>query len=111
MRKIVICAIMLVAAGCAKRPEEIKATPIAADAYAQMSCSELTEIKTLKETELVRLGSEQNRAADQDAAWMAIIHVPVASMSGRNKAPEIAQAKGEVQAINSAYQSKNCAGG
>lgn len=111
MKKLVLCAAMLLAAGCAKRPEEITATPVAADAYMQMQCPQLSALKMQKEAELAALEKEQNQAADHDAAAMAVIHVPVASMSGKDKEAEIARAKGEVQAIGSAYQARNCTSG
>ncbi|MBX9459075.1 MAG: hypothetical protein KL863_25270 [Rhizobium sp.] len=111
MKKIVICAAILLVAGCAKRPEEIMATPVAVEPYMQMECPALAQLKMQKDAELVRLEKEQNQAAEHDTAAMAVVHVPVASMSGKDKEPEVARAKGEVQAINSAYQSKNCAAG
>jgi hypothetical protein len=111
MKKLVVCAAMLLAAGCAKRPEEITATPVTADPYMQMQCAQLSTLKVQKEAELAGLEKEQTKAADQDSASMAVIHVPVASMSGKDKEPEIAKAKGEVQAIGSAYQAKGCGAG
>jgi len=109
MKKIVICAAMLLAAGCAKRPEEIAATSVPVDPYMQMQCPELAQLKTQKDMELANLSKEQKETADQDAAAMAVIHVPVGSMAGNDREHDIARAKGEVQAINSAYQSKSCA--
>ena len=111
MKKILVCAAMLLAAGCAKRPEEIAATPVAVDTYMQMQCPELAQLKMRKDAELVQLAKEQKDTADQDAAAMAVIHVPVGSMTGNDKEPEIARTTGEVLAIDSAYQSKNCAAG
>lgn len=111
MKKIVLCAAMLLAAGCAKRPEEIMATPVAVDPYLQMQCPQLSTLKMQKEAELAKLEKEQNQAAEHDTAAMAVVHVPVASMSGKDREPEVARAKGEVQAINSAYRSKGCAAG
>lgn len=111
MKKIVICAAMLLAAGCAKRPEEITATPVAVDPYMQMQCPQLAQLKVQKEAELTQLGKDQTETADRDAAAMAVIHVPVGSMVGNDNESKIARAKGEVQAINSAYQSKGCSAG
>lgn len=110
MKKIVICAAMLLAAGCAKRPEDIAAIPVASDTYMQMECPQLVQLKTQKDAELAALEKHQKQVADHDAAAMAVIHVPVGSMSGGDKEEQVARAKGEVQAITSAYQSKNCAG-
>lgn len=109
MKKIVICAAMLLAAGCAKQPEDIAATPVSVDPYMQMECTQLAQLKMQKESELAKLEKDQKETADQDAAAMAVIHVPVGSMTGSDREPEVARAKGEVQAVNSAYQSKTCA--
>ena len=111
MKKIVLCAAMLLAAGCAKRPEEIMATSVAVDPYLQMQCPQLSTLKMQKDAELARLEKEQQRAAAHDAAAMVVIHVPVASMAGQDKEREVARAKGEAQAVNSAYRSKGCAAG
>jgi hypothetical protein len=111
MKKIIICAAMLLAAGCAKRPEDIMASPVAADSYMQMQCPQLSTLKLQKEAELAQLEKEQKATADHDAAAMAVIHVPIGSMSGKDREADVARAKGEVQAINSAYQARNCAAG
>ena len=111
MKKIVICAAMLLAAGCAKRPEDIAAKPVAVDTYMQMQCAQLAQLKMQKDAELTAVSKKQSDVADQDAAAMGVVHVPVGSMVGNDREEDVARAKGEVQAINSAYQSKNCAAG
>ena len=111
MKKILICAAVLLAAGCAKRPDEIMATPVSADPYMQMDCAQLSPLKMQKDAEVAQLTKEQKETADQDAAAMAVIHVPVGSMSGNDREKDLARAKGEAQAIGSAYQSKSCAAG
>ncbi|MGV3550386.1 hypothetical protein [Rhizobium sp.] len=109
MKKFVICAAMLLAAGCAKAPEDIAATPVAVDPYMQMQCPQLASLRTQKTAELAVLERKQLEAARNDATGMATIHLPVGSMVGKDREPEYAQAKGEVQAINTAYQTKSCA--
>jgi hypothetical protein len=111
MKKLLVCAAMLIAAGCAKRPDEIMATPVAVDPYMQMSCAQLGPLKMQKETELAKLEKAQFNASEHDKAAMSVIHIPVASMAGKDNEEGVARAKGEVQAINSAYQSKRCAAG
>jgi type IV pilus biogenesis protein CpaD/CtpE len=111
MKKILICAAMLLAAGCAKRPEDIVATPVAVDPYMQMECAQLAQLKMQKDAELAKLEKDQKETADQDAAAMAVVHVPIGSMSGNDNEAGVARAKGEVQAINQAYQSKSCSAG
>jgi hypothetical protein len=111
MKLIVVCAALLLAAGCAKHPDKIAAAPVAVEPYMQMQCPQLAQVKMQKEAELEKLAKDQKETASQDAAAMAVIHVPIGSMTGSDKEPEVARAKGEVQAVNSAYQSKGCAAG
>ena len=112
MKKFVICAaVLLLAAGCAKRPDEIMATPVSADPYMQMDCAQLSQLKMQKDAELAKLEKEQNQIAEHDAASMAVIHVPISKVNGADRSEELARVKGEAQAIGSAYQSKNCAAG
>lgn len=110
MKKLLVCAAMLLAAGCAKRPDEIMATPVAVDPFMQMQCAQLGPLKMQKETELAKLEKAQFNASEHDKAAMSVIHIPVASMTGKDNEEGVARAKGEVQAINSAYQAKGCAG-
>lgn len=109
MKTIVICAAMPLAAGCAKRPEGIKATPVAVDTCAQLRCPQLAQLKMQKDAELAGLEKEQGKVADDDFAAMVVFHVPAGSMGGRDREAHVARAKGEVQAIHSAFQSKDCA--
>ena len=110
MKKLLVCAAMLLAAGCAKAPDDIAAAHVATDSYMQMECPQLSSLRSQKQTQLAALEKEQLAAARQDAAAMAVIHIPYATMTGMDKEPEYARAKGEVKAINAAYQSKSCTG-
>lgn len=109
-RMIAVGASILLLASCAKRPDEIMAEPIAVDPYMQMDCATLASMKGQKEAELRSAEAAQLEASQRDAAAMSIIHVPLASMQGHDIEEKVARAKGEVQAINSAYQSKSCTG-
>lgn len=108
MKKTVLCALLLLVAGCAKQPGDIVAAAVPTDSYMQMSCADLTAAKSSKETELGTLSGQQEEAANRDAAWMAIVHVPVASMTKGDHSKDIARLKGELAAIDHAYQAKSC---
>lgn len=110
MKKLVICAAVLLAAGCAKRPENIKPTPVAADTYAAMQCPQLAQLKTQKEAELAQLEEHQKQVANDDFSAMVVFHVPAASLGGKDKEEQVARVKGEVQAIDSVYRTNNCVG-
>lgn len=108
MKKIYLCAFLLLA-GCAKQPGDIVAVSVPTDSYMQMSCPQLTTQKADKALELDGLSNKQAETANRDAAWMTIVHVPMASMAGGDNSKKIAQLKGEVTAIDQAYKAKGCA--
>lgn len=107
MKKLTVCIAFLLA-GCAKLPDEIKASDVAVTPYMQMSCPELASQRSMKQMELSRLEEAQVKTAKQDAAAMSIIHVPLASIRGHDRGPEIADRKGELGAIDQAIQAKAC---
>jgi hypothetical protein len=108
MKKFAVCAV-LVLAGCAKMPEDVAPVSVAVDPYMQMACPDLTNAKIASDNELTNLEAEQKKTAQQDAASMSIIHVPLASIRGLDKSSELANAKGRAAAISQAYTTKNCA--
>lgn len=107
MKKILPCALLLLA-GCARQPGDIVAVSVPTDSYTQMRCQDLTTQKADKQQQLDALSDKQAEVANRDAAWMAMVHVPVASMTQGDNADEIGRLKGEVSAIDQAYQSKGC---
>jgi len=107
MRKSIFCVVLLLAA-CAKPPGKIEATAVPAGHYMQMSCVSLASEKAGKQAQLNRFSNEQQDTSDRDAAWMTIIHLPVASMSNGDREPEIAHLKGQLNAINQASRAKSC---
>jgi type IV pilus biogenesis protein CpaD/CtpE len=109
MKRIALLAMALLSAGCARQPDQIAATPVAADRYLHMSCAELLADRAGRKIEQARLEDAQHRAAEHDKAAMSVIHVPVASMAGQDREDEVARGKGELQALDAATQSKGCA--
>lgn len=107
MKRAWICALLLLA-GCAKMPEDIAPTAVSADPYMQMSCEGLAQQRQVKQAELKRLEEQQAETSKRDEAWMVIVHVPVASMNGGDIEPQVASAKGHINAINQASQAKAC---
>jgi uncharacterized protein YfaP (DUF2135 family) len=108
MKKTVLCLLLLLA-GCAKQPGDIVAAAVPTDSYMQADCASLATQKSTKQAELDALSSRQTETANRDAAWMTIIHVPVASMARGDDAEKIAALKGEINAIDQTAQSKSCA--
>ncbi|MBL0374653.1 hypothetical protein JJB09_21810 [Rhizobium sp. KVB221] len=107
MKRTVICALLLLA-GCAKMPDDISAAPVSADPYMQMSCESLASERAAKQADYDRIAKVQTETSKRDEAWMAIVHVPVASMSNGDNEPHIATLKGQLNAISKASQAKGC---
>jgi hypothetical protein len=108
MERLVIFAVPFLIAGCARQPDQIAASPVATDRYLQMSCAELLANSSAKKIEQAHLEQVQHEAAEHDKAAMGVIHIPVASMAGKDREEEVARGKGELQAFDAAIQSKGC---
>jgi hypothetical protein len=108
MKKSALWVLPLLLAGCAKQPGDIVASSVPTDPYMQMSCQSLATERDSKETQLGTLSSQQEQTANRDGAWMAMVHIPVASMAGGDHAGEIADLKGQIAAIDRAAQAKSC---
>ena len=102
--------VLLLLAGCAKMPEDISASQVSADPYMQMSCERLASERAAKQAEYDRVAKIQEETSKRDEAWMAIVHVPVASMSNGDNEPQIASLKGQLNAISQASRAKGCRG-
>lgn len=108
MKRLAMFAMSLLIAGCARQPDQIAARPVRPDRYLQMSCAELLANRSAKKIEQARLEQSQHEAAEYDKAAMGVIHIPVASMSGKDRAEEVALGKGELRALDATIQSKGC---
>ncbi|WP_300439293.1 hypothetical protein [uncultured Mameliella sp.] len=95
----VICAVIAVSA-CAPLPSQIKPTPAQND-YSGLSCKAAIARLAQEETKLAKLTAEQEKSARNDAIGVAVVLVPVSSVSGKNRKKDIAVSKGEVIALKS----------
>jgi starvation-inducible outer membrane lipoprotein len=100
IKRMVLCAMALLAAGCARQPDQIAPSPVSTDRYLPMSCADLLAGRAGKKA--------QHEAAERDKAAMGVIHIPVASMAGQDREDEVARGKGELAAIDAAIQSNGC---
>jgi hypothetical protein len=93
-----VCAIALVG-GCASRAGGVAPVSINAAEYAHLDCaSARAELATAREQEIA-LTRRQNNAAVADAAGVFLLLIPVGSVFGANVEGELAQTKGEVNAL------------
>jgi starvation-inducible outer membrane lipoprotein len=107
MKKVIFCTLLLLA-GCAKMPDDIAPATVSADPYAQMTCENLAVERQSKQIELKRYVDQQTETANRDKAWMTIVHVPIGSMTNGDVEPQVANLKGQLNAINQASQAKAC---
>ena len=95
--------------GCASRASSIAPVAVPAANYKGLSCDETRTLLTQKQASLASLISSQNSAATGDVVGVLFLLIPVGTIFGADKEGELAQAKGEVMALNGAI-SINCKG-
>ena len=107
-RHIAALTMVLLAAGCAKRPDAIPPAAISDAGFLTMECAPLLASLDSERRHLATLSAAQEQAATGDAVGVFLIGVPTASLIGGDKEGEIAVAKGSVLAIESAVRAKGC---
>ncbi|KAA0689417.1 hypothetical protein DTW90_31420 [Neorhizobium sp. P12A] len=108
-RRLLTAAIILLSlASCAKRPGAIEPADIPMAAYQNDGCPALAANLKTEQSKLDSLSKDQNNAANGDAFGVFMIGVPVSSLTGADKAGDIAVEKGKVQAIQNQQHAKGC---
>lgn len=103
--------VTILLSACATPPNDIKATPIATNAYSGKSCSQLDAELYKQNSDLAPLLAKQQKTSDNDAAGVFIIGLPVGSMGESNtkqREADIAKMKGELDAIQKARVAGKC---
>ncbi len=95
-------------AGCAQAPGKIAATPVDARPFASQSCTALATQADAAARSVADLSDRQTKAAREDAIAMLLIGLPTATMARKDVSKELAVAKGQVAAIDSARTGKRC---
>jgi len=105
---VLIAAAAIASSSCAKNPESIAPAYVSEVSYQGYSCSQLAqEQERLREAYTVA-EAQQKKARSNDIAGVILIGLPVSSMSGDNIAPQIANLKGQQEAVRKSMISKNC---
>lgn len=107
-RKLIAAIILLPLAACAKRPGAIEPADIPMAAYQNDACPMLANNLKTEQAKLDALSKQQNNAANGDAFGVFMIGVPMSSLTGGDKAGDIAVEKGKVQAIQNQQHAKGC---
>lgn len=97
----------LFVAGCASRASTVAPVAVPSANYSGLSCEDTKLALEAKRAQRNSLVNAQNNAAIGDAVGVFLVLLPVGSIFGADKEGELAQAKGEVMALEGAV-SINC---
>ncbi|WP_127143320.1 hypothetical protein [Pelagibacterium montanilacus] len=101
-------AAVVLLAGCAKRPESIAPSYVSHLTYMDLSCSQLLEERARVDAAYTQAAQAQNDAASGDAVGVFFLGMPTSTLSGGNIAPQVANLKGQQEALHQASIRKNC---
>jgi hypothetical protein len=106
-------AATLALTACAQSPDEIAAAPVSTATYSSMSCRQLQAEAVRLNNDVARLTGQQQKKATTDAVAMGVGMVlfwPAlfALGAGSDVGPQLAQAKGQAEAIQAAARQKGC---
>ena len=94
--------------GCAKAPQSIAPAYISHVPYQEWTCSQLGQEVVRVDAALTQASVQQQKARGNDIVGVILIGLPVSSLSGDNIAPQIANLKGQKNAIEQVLITKNC---
>tara|TARA_B100001057_G_C22276453_1_gene729002 strand:- start:154 stop:486 length:333 start_codon:yes stop_codon:yes gene_type:complete len=108
IKKLILTMVSLVLfASCASRASSIAPASVSALEYKELSCDETKGLLRDKREAENALTKKQNNAATGDAVGVFFVLLPVGSIFGADVAGELAEVKGEVNALERAVV-QNC---
>jgi starvation-inducible outer membrane lipoprotein len=110
LKRVAVAIAAFGLASCAQAPEEVRPAYVSSVAFDSWNCRQLGEEQARLQTALVAASTQQNQTRSNDVAGWLLLGLPVGSMSGGNVAPEIANYKGQIEAVQQAMIRKSCAG-
>jgi hypothetical protein len=106
LKTLTALVLLPLVSACAPGPNAVTPYSVGTDLYSGMSCSDINDELRVKNAEVAALSSKQKAAATGDALGVFFILLPVSSLTGGDVQGELAQAKGEQIALESA--SRHC---
>lgn len=100
---------LLFSSGCATKPQNIAATYVSEMGYMNYTCEQLAAEQSRLVAALTTESQAQLQARSNDTIGVILLGLPVSSLSGSNRAAQIARLKGELEALQKASILKNCA--
>lgn len=103
-----LLAAVLLSSGCATKPQNIAAAYVSEMGYMNYACEQLAQEQSRLVAALATESQAQLQARSNDTVGVIFLGLPVSSLAGSNRAPQIARLKGELEAIQKAAVLKNC---
>lgn len=97
-----------IVAGCAKSPESIAPAYVSQLNYQNLTCQQLAEENARLTQALAVASKQQQNARTNDTVGVILLGLPVSSLSGDNIAPQIADEKGQIEAIRQRQLAMGC---
>lgn len=95
---------------CATLPEKVAPAAAPANLYAGADCAHLDAERTRLDNAYQAASLRQYRTRRVDGVGLALIGLPVGSLTGGSQTKSIAAIKGRQEALSAAYRVSNCAG-
>jgi hypothetical protein len=108
MRGLMAVVATTLLAACAQSPESIAPAYVSDVPYQNYSCQQLGMEAVQVQQALSQASQTQSQARSNDIAGVILLGLPLASMSGQNVAPMVAQYRGQLDAIRRAAMLKGC---
>jgi hypothetical protein len=105
--KISLLAALIVIAGCANRPESIRASHVSHEKYTHLDCTGLATKMADSRAELDKYSKMQDSKATGDAFGVFLLGIPFSKLSGDHEG-DVARLKGEVEAVETAQIKAKC---
>ena len=104
---LITVAVTVTLLGCANRPESIRASYVPIEKFENLDCNQFTTALANAQGGLSDSSRRQNDKANADAVGVFLLGVPFSKLSGDHEG-EIAQQKGEIEAIQGALAERGC---
>ena len=104
---VFLAATTLLLAGCANRPESIRASFVSHEKYSHLDCIQLATKMGDTRAELEKFSKLQDSKANGDAVGVFLVLIPVSKLTGDHEG-DVARYKGEVEAIETAQIKLKC---
>lgn len=101
--------VTLALAGCANRPESIRASFVSHEKFIHLNCAELATRMADTRAELEKYSKLQDSKANGDAFGVFLLGIPFSKLSGDHEG-DVARLKGEIEAIDTAQIKNKCKG-